>query len=111
PEIEVLDDKRFIDKPEYQKYLNETEINSLKDSENQSVEEKVSTVKNAEESSPLQFLIEFVPENIFLSVSTNTLMLQVIFFAIFFGVCMALLPDEKIAPLKKFIDATNEVFL
>jgi Na+/H+-dicarboxylate symporter len=38
-------------------------------------------------------------------------MLQVIFFAIFFGLCLAILPEEKVSTLKSFIDGTNEVFL
>jgi Na+/H+-dicarboxylate symporter len=52
-----------------------------------------------------------VPENIISSLSNDKLMLQVIFFAIFFGVCLALVPDEKSEGLKSFVDATNEVFL
>jgi Na+/H+-dicarboxylate symporter len=52
-----------------------------------------------------------VPENIILSVSDNGLMLQVIFFAIFFGICLAMLPEEKVDNVKKFFNGTNEVFL
>lgn len=38
-------------------------------------------------------------------------MLQVIFFAIFFGITMAMIPDEKVKGLAGFINGTNEVFL
>src|SRR5690606_29751934 len=65
----------------------------------------------AKEDGPLQFLINMVPENIILSISDNGLMLQVIFFAIFFGICIAILPEEKVSSLKNFIRGGNEVFL
>ncbi len=38
-------------------------------------------------------------------------MLQVIFFAIFFGIGMILIPEKKARPVKKFFDAFNEVIL
>ena len=38
-------------------------------------------------------------------------MLQVIFFAIFFGMTLLFLPDKKVAPVKNFFDAMNDVFL
>jgi Na+/H+-dicarboxylate symporter len=52
-----------------------------------------------------------VPENIVLSISDNGLMLQVIFFALFFGICLALLPEDKGRSVKNFVESTNEVFL
>ena len=38
-------------------------------------------------------------------------MLQVIFFAIFFGVVLILIPKEKAKPVVDFVDGSNEVFL
>jgi Na+/H+-dicarboxylate symporter len=52
-----------------------------------------------------------VPENIVLSISDNALMLQVIFFALFFGISLALLPEKKARAAKDFVESTNEVFL
>jgi Na+/H+-dicarboxylate symporter len=52
-----------------------------------------------------------VPQNIILSISNNKLMLQVIFFAIFFGITLALLPDEKVKPVIDVVNSANEVFL
>ncbi|MCW5898627.1 MAG: dicarboxylate/amino acid:cation symporter [Flavobacteriales bacterium] len=59
---------------------------------------------------PLQFLVDIVPSNIILSIS-GMLMLQVIFFAIFFGITLLLVPRDKAAPVAAFMDGCNEVFM
>ncbi|MDO9039609.1 MAG: cation:dicarboxylase symporter family transporter, partial [Lutibacter sp.] len=56
------------------------------------------------ESGPLQALVEIVPDNIFGAASENKNMLQVIFFAIFFGVGLILIPEKKSKPVKKLFD-------
>ncbi|MFD1315852.1 dicarboxylate/amino acid:cation symporter [Namhaeicola litoreus] len=66
---------------------------------------------NQQASGPLQALIDLVPENIFDAASANKNMLQVIFFSIFFGVGLILIPDEKSKPVKDFFDGFNEVIL
>ena len=63
------------------------------------------------ESGPLQALEDIVPENIFGAASENKNMLQVIFFAIFFGIGLILVPDKQSKPVKKFFDGFNEVIL
>lgn len=61
--------------------------------------------------SPLQFLVDIVPENIVSAASSNTSMLQVIFFALLFGVALILVPSSKVAVVKDFINGLNEVIL
>ncbi|SDG97885.1 dicarboxylate/amino acid:cation symporter [Psychroflexus sediminis] len=63
------------------------------------------------ESGPLQALEDLVPENIFGAASSNSNMLQVIFFAIFFGIGMILIPEKQSKPIKEFFDSLNEVIL
>ena len=63
------------------------------------------------ELGPLQFLIDIVPTNIFDAASNNRNMLQVIFFAIFFGIAMVMLPDEKTTYVKGFFDGINDIIL
>ncbi len=63
------------------------------------------------ESGPLQALVEIVPDNIFGAASENKNMLQVIFFAVFFGIGLILIPEKKSKPVKKFFDGFNEVIL
>ncbi len=63
------------------------------------------------EAGPLQALVDIVPSNIFSAATDNRKMLQVIFFAIFFGVGLILIPDDKAKPVKAFFDGFNEVIL
>ncbi len=63
------------------------------------------------ESGPLKALVDLVPENIIGASSENKNMLQVIFFAIFFGIGLILIPESKSKPVKDFFDGFNEVIL
>lgn len=73
-------------------------------------EKQVAAAKQ-QESGPLKALVDVVPSNIFLAASNNRNMLQIIFFALFFGIGMILLPEEKVKPVKKFFDSFNDIIL
>lgn len=74
-----------------------------------STEAKANEQKDA---GPLQFIVDMVPSNIFLSAGDNRNMLQVIFFALMFGIALIIVPDQsKVEPIKKFFDGANEVIL
>ncbi len=60
---------------------------------------------------PLQALEDIVPSNIFAAASDNASMLQIIFFAIFFGIGLILIPEATAKPVKDFFDGFNEVIL
>ncbi len=62
-------------------------------------------------SGPLSALEDLVPDNIVKAASNNRNMLQVIFFAIFFGVSLILVPEKKSKTVKDFFDGFNEVIL
>ncbi|CAN5740568.1 dicarboxylate/amino acid:cation symporter [soil metagenome] len=73
-----------------------------------------SRIKSAEQrkqSGPLKALEDLVPENIVAAASANGNMLQVIVFAIFFGIGLILIPPDKAAPVKGFVVGLNEVVL
>ena len=72
---------------------------------------KQSVAAAQKEAGPLQALVDLVPSNIFAAMQDNGNMLQVIFFAIFFGIGIVLIPQKKSQPVKKFFDALNEVIL
>jgi len=55
--------------------------------------------------------VAMVPENVIFSISNNGLMLQVIFFSIFFGITLVMVPEDKKKPVVDFIQSMNEVFL
>ena len=60
---------------------------------------------------PLQALVDVVPSNIFAAATSNRNMLQIIFFALFFGIGMILLPQEQSKPVKDFFDSFNAIIL
>ena len=72
---------------------------------------KVKVANETKDDGPLQPLVDLVPSNIFKSSSENKNMLQVIFFAILFGVSMVLIPENKAAPAKAFFESINEIIL
>ena len=80
-------------------------------SESSGVQSKLAEANNQIQSSPLQFLVDTVPDNAFKAMSNNSLMLQVIFFTIFLGISMLLIGEEKSKPLKSFFDSLNFVVL
>ena len=73
--------------------------------------EKIMAAAKQQESGPLQALVDLVTSNIFKAASDNGNMLQVIFFAIFFGIGLILIPEKQAKPVKDFFDGFNEVIL
>ena len=69
------------------------------------------SAKQQKQNGPLQALEDLVPQNIFAAATSNRNMLQVIFFAVFFGIGLILIPEEKGETVKKFFDGFNEVIL
>src|SRR5690554_3983019 len=72
---------------------------------------RISSAAEQKENGPLRALEDLIPDNIFFAASDNGNMLQVIVFAIFFGVGLILIPIDKSGPVKAFFDGFNEVIL
>ena len=72
---------------------------------------KIEDAKEVKQEGPLQFVVDIVPTNIFSASSNNRNMLQVIFFAILFGIAMIMLPSEKTVHVKGFFDGINDIIL
>jgi Na+/H+-dicarboxylate symporter len=106
------DGQSYLSDPAYSQYLSEAQKGrQLSDEEKQNLEEKMQSANAKKGESPLQFVVDMVPENIILSISNNRLMLQVIFFSIFFGITIVLIPDDKSKPVVDFISGINAIFL
>jgi Na+/H+-dicarboxylate symporter len=105
------DGLNFLSDPKYAAYLSEAQAAEQVTSPKLDLEKKMKTVAVQKESSPLKFIVEMVPDNIFASLSGNGLMLQVIFFAIFFGITLVFIPEEASAPIINLVDGMNSIFL
>ncbi len=91
--------------------ITEDTRNDLIESYSGDANTRIAQAEKQKESGPLQALEDLVPENIFFAASDNGNMLQVIFFAILFGIGLILIPEEKSKPVKDFFDGFNEVIL
>lgn len=69
------------------------------------------TAAELQKQSPLQPLVDIVPQNVFLSSTDNGAMLQVVFFAILVGIALLQIPKKKGTPVIAFFDGLNEVII
>lgn len=74
------------------------------------VEDKLKKREGEREKSPLQPIVDIVPSNIFESLAAMA-MLQIIFFAILFGLVLLMIPKDKATPVISLVDGFNEVFV
>lgn len=74
------------------------------------VSDKLAKASVQKDSGPLQALVDIFPSNIFKSFADAS-MLQIIFFALFVGICLLLISEEKAKPLTNFFDSLNEVVM
>jgi len=73
------------------------------------VEGRSDTIDKVRERGPLQPLVDIVPQNIFFAFGQNIRMLQVVFFALFFGVCLVLVPNEHTQVVKSLIKGLSDI--
>ena len=77
----------------------------------QTVAEREAQMEQVKSDSPMQFIVEIVPENIFQAFGSNSQMLQVIFFALLFGVALICVGQSKTASVMRFFQQLNLVLL
>ena len=106
--IDILDDISLRNDPALAEKV--TDITAEQVQMNDWVMDKLNKAERTKSSGPLQPLVDVVPTNIFQALADMS-MLQIIFFAVFFGVVLVGLPKETSAPLSRAIDALNEVFV
>ena len=106
--IEVLDDLNIAQAPENADLVRE--IQAQQDGMNAWVADKLNKAENASNSGPLQPLVDMVPKNIFKALS-DMAMLQIIFFAVFFGIVLVSVEEPKRGSLIRAIDGLNDVFV
>ena len=93
------------------KYFSEEKRVEFKEKYASKTEAKMQAAALVKDQGPLQFLVDIVPQNIVEATSENRNMLQVIFFALLFGISMIMLPDDKTVYVKGFFDGVNDVIL
>jgi Na+/H+-dicarboxylate symporter len=78
-----------------------------------SFEQQSSTLKETSTLSngPLDMLVEVFPNNVMNALSHNSMMIQVVVFALLFGIALLKVNEEKGNIVFSLIDALNEVFM
>ncbi|MGH1388171.1 dicarboxylate/amino acid:cation symporter [Kordia sp.] len=74
------------------------------------VKDKMAKAAAQKDAGPLQALVDIFPQNIFKSLG-EAKMLQIIFFALFLGICLLLIPAEKAKPMIDIFDSLNEIVM
>ena len=92
-------------------YFSQDKRSELMATYGQSISADEENTQKLDHRSPLQFLVDMVPENIVKAASNNTSMLQVIVFAVLFGLALISIQEKYSEPVKKFILGLNEVIL
>ncbi len=75
------------------------------------VADRQAQAQATEERGPLQPLVDMVPNNFISAASSNRNMLQVVFFALFFGVSLLLIPAQKAKPMIDLFKALDETII
>lgn len=75
------------------------------------IEGRADTIEQVKERGPLQPLVDIVPQNIVAALGQNVRMLQVVFFALFFGVSLILIPNEHTRRVKSLIKGLNDIII
>lgn len=114
--LEIKDGINYLQQPEFMERaqkiteLSKAELTDAANSDDE-VAAKMEVANQTKDTGPLQPLVDLVPQNIFGALGNNASMLQVIFFAIFFGISLLLIPNHLSDPVKHFVDGTMEIFL
>jgi Na+/H+-dicarboxylate symporter len=82
----------------------------LKYADSDGVNDKLTKAAAQKDAGPLQPLVDIFPENVFKSLG-DAKMLQIIFFALFVGICLLLIPADKAKPMIDIFDSLNEVVM
>ena len=72
---------------------------------------RVGQAAELQKQSPLQPLVDIVPDNVFRATTDNAAMLQVVFFAILVGIALLKIPKAKADPVVAFFDGMNDVII
>lgn len=81
-----------------------------KEGVNEEVAKKIEEAKNQKGKGPLQPLVDMVPKNIIVALAEME-MLQIIFFAVFLGLVLVMMPENTALPVNQLINGLNEAFI
>lgn len=108
--IQALDDINFLSDPSKAELVATMRVQLKAEDVSSTLEDKIQKAEKTKADGPLQPLVDVIPDNIFNALSAQS-MLQIIFFAIFFGIVLVTIPTEKSKPVIELVDGMNEAFV
>lgn len=124
PGAHISDDQRLKNRAQYEAWVDATdgvelidgqrlstgELAVATDTVDEAMSQRLETANKTAGQSPLQPLVDVVPENVF-GAFTDAAMLQIIAFAILFGISMVLIGGAQVEPILKLMDSIDVVLL
>ncbi|MDR1886879.1 MAG: dicarboxylate/amino acid:cation symporter [Prevotellaceae bacterium] len=91
--------------------VDKTRVEHIREEYRTVAAEKELAAEQSKNQGPLSFINDIVPDNVFDAATSNSRMLQVIFFALFFGVAALTIKSDKIQPVINLFDGLNDIIL
>lgn len=108
--VQYVDNIRYLNNPEYATLVDSAKAQLVKQQSNEKVKDAMVKAEESAKGGPLKFIVDMIPSNLFVALH-KPFMLQVIVFAILFGISLISLPKEKTQGVISFVDGANEVFI
>ena len=107
PGARIDEAQRLTNRASYEAWVDQTEGVEIVDTD---IAKRIADADLTSDQSPLQPLVDVIPENLFAAFS-DAAMLQIIAFSILFGISIVLIDSDKIRPLLTALESIDLVLL
>ncbi len=110
PHVIPLDNISELTNIENEQLIKDVQARVNKSGISPAVQDKIDKANNKKSKGPLAPLVDIVPKNVIVALAEME-MLQIIFFAIFFGVVLVNLNENHAKPVRNLMEGLNELFV
>ena len=110
PHVIPLDNVSELSNVENEQLIKDVQARVSKSEISLAVQDKINKANNKKSKGPLAPLVDVVPKNVIVALAEME-MLQIIFFAIFFGVVLVNLKDKHAKPVRELMEGLSELFV
>jgi Na+/H+-dicarboxylate symporter len=110
PHVISLDNISELTNVDNEQLIKDVQARVSKSGISPAVQDKIDKANNKKSKGPLAPLVDIVPKNVIVALAEME-MLQIIFFAIFFGVVLVNLNENHAKPVRNLMEGLNELFV
>lgn len=110
PHVISLDEISELENPSNEELIKEVQKRVSASGVSPAVQDKIDKANKNKSKGPLAPLVDIVPKNVIVALAEME-MLQIIFFAIFFGVVLVNLNEKHAKPVRELMEGLNELFV